>query len=159
MSSPLEKVHAFDKPPEVITVLVVTADPGEYAALASILNRPNWAVSFCRRCSDAFDQFRNLTPAIVLCERALPDGNWRSLLSETQIIDRAPLLLVASRHADERLWAEVLSAGGYDVLQKPFDPAEVSRVLSAAGKFWSAPRRHGGRIAEGLSAPWPESRQ
>jgi DNA-binding response OmpR family regulator len=28
-----------------------------------------------------------------------------------------------------KLWAEVLNLGGYDVLSKPFDPVEVRRVV------------------------------
>jgi len=43
-----------------------------------------------------------------------------------------PLLIVASRLADERLWAEVLNLGGYDVLLKPFEPAELRRVIGNA---------------------------
>jgi DNA-binding response OmpR family regulator len=39
---------------------------------------------------------------------------------------------VTSRLADERLWAEVLSLGGYDVLMKPFDVSEVYRVIRLA---------------------------
>jgi nucleotide-binding universal stress UspA family protein len=41
-------------------------------------------------------------------------------------------MLVVSRHADERLWAEVLNLGGFDVLTLPFDRDELGRVLSSA---------------------------
>jgi FixJ family two-component response regulator len=37
-----------------------------------------------------------------------------------------------SRHADERLWAEVLNLGGYDLLAKPLEGDEVSRVVEMA---------------------------
>ena len=43
-----------------------------------------------------------------------------------------PALIVVARVGDERLWAEVLNLGGYDVLAKPLDPAEVDYVISAA---------------------------
>jgi hypothetical protein len=39
---------------------------------------------------------------------------------------------VSSRVADDRLWAEVLNLGGYDLLTNPFAPAEVSRVVDLA---------------------------
>jgi DNA-binding response OmpR family regulator len=47
-----------------------------------------------------------------------------------------PLLLVVSKHADENLWAEVLNLGGYDVLLKPFERAEVVRVVGMAWRYW-----------------------
>jgi DNA-binding response OmpR family regulator len=43
---------------------------------------------------------------------------------------------VTSRLADDRLWAEVLNIGGYDVLAKPFVPAEVFRTISLAWLNW-----------------------
>lgn len=38
--------------------------------------------------------------------------------------------------ADERLWAEVLNLGGYDVLPTPFEPDEVTRVCTGAWLAW-----------------------
>jgi DNA-binding response OmpR family regulator len=55
---------------------------------------------------------------------------------DAEHLRRAPLLLVTSRHADENLWAEVLNLGGYDVLLKPFDGAEVTRVVAMARRQW-----------------------
>jgi len=45
---------------------------------------------------------------------------------------REPLLIVSSRNADERLWAEVLNLGGFDVIATPFDSFEVSFVAATA---------------------------
>jgi len=47
-----------------------------------------------------------------------------------------PMLIVASRTADEYLWAEALNLGAYDVLSKPYRAAEVVRVLSMAWLHW-----------------------
>jgi hypothetical protein len=41
-------------------------------------------------------------------------------------------MIVTSRLADERLWAEVLNLGGYHLLAKPFDASEVVRVVGTA---------------------------
>jgi DNA-binding response OmpR family regulator len=49
--------------------------------------------------------------------------------------------MVTSRLADERLWAEALNLGAYDVLAKPFDGREVIRILSLAWQHWQD--RHG----------------
>jgi DNA-binding response OmpR family regulator len=73
---------------------------------------------------------------VVVCERDLPDGSWKHLLDKVETLARPPRLIVASRLADERLWAEVLNLGGYDVLATPFDADEVYRVVSYAVDSW-----------------------
>lgn len=72
---------------------------------------------------------------MIVCDRRLTDGSWRDLLVSIAKLHDPPPLIVTARHADERLWAEVLNLGGYDVLAKPLDALEVDRVLKAACGF------------------------
>jgi DNA-binding NtrC family response regulator len=51
-------------------------------------------------------------------------------------VQDAPALIVTCRLADERLWAEALNLGAYDVLAKPFDRDEVLRSVSLAWLNW-----------------------
>jgi hypothetical protein len=66
---------------------------------------------------------------------------WKLLLREIQGATYPPNLVVTSRTADERLWAEVLNLGGYDVLAQPLDRDEVERVLASAARHIHWPRR------------------
>ena len=50
-----------------------------------------------------------------------------------------PLLIVTSRLADERLWAEALNLGAWDVLAKPFAAEETIRIVSVARQHWRDP--------------------
>jgi DNA-binding response OmpR family regulator len=68
---------------------------------------------------------RYTRPHVLVCDAELPDGGWRRIWKALSIGPRPPLLIVASHNADERLWAEVLNAVGYDGLLKPFRPEEV----------------------------------
>jgi DNA-binding NtrC family response regulator len=70
--------------------------------------------------------------SVVVTESELPDGTWRDVLSSLDQVSNPPLLIVVSRLADERLWAEVLNQCGFDVLAKPFARDEVIRVLGNA---------------------------
>jgi len=54
------------------------------------------------------------------------------MLEQTESLPNPPVLIVTSRLADARLWGEALNRGAYDVLAKPFDRAEVVRVISLA---------------------------
>jgi len=69
---------------------------------------------------------------LIFCERDLPDGNWRDILSHLAELTDAPALVVTSKFADEYLWSEVLNLGGFDVLAKPFRELEVKHVVAGA---------------------------
>jgi DNA-binding response OmpR family regulator len=73
---------------------------------------------------------------IVLCESESRAGSWKDVLESVGRFSAPPMLIVASRTADEYLWAEALNLGAYDVLSKPYRPAEVVRVLSMAWLHW-----------------------
>ena len=74
--------------------------------------------------------------AVVVSDSDLSDGTWKDLLTDLRTAPNPPRLIVTSDLADERLWAEVLNYGAYDVLVKPFHPAEVLRIVSAAWRDW-----------------------
>ena len=82
---------------------------------------------------------------IVLCERDSVSGSWKDMLESVGRFSEPPMLIVTSRTADEYLWAEALNLGAYDVLSKPYHPAEVVRVLSMAWLHWM--NRHSGSAA------------
>jgi DNA-binding response OmpR family regulator len=91
--------------------------------------------------------------AVVICDDDPGHGQWRRLLAQTSALSRPPLLIVASRLADERLWAEALNLGAHDVLAKPFECAEALRVVSHAVLRWQgeqarlAPARRAAAVA------------
>jgi DNA-binding response OmpR family regulator len=58
------------------------------------------------------------------------------VLDNLKLLRHAPPLIVTSRLADERLWAEALNLGAYDVLAKPFDPQELNRSMNLAFLHW-----------------------
>ena len=78
---------------------------------------------------------------VVVCERDLTPGSWKDVLDQGTILPDPPCLIVTSRLADERLWAEALNLGAYDVLIKPFDRTEAMRVVGAAWRAWGGPAR------------------
>jgi DNA-binding response OmpR family regulator len=63
------------------------------------------------------------------------------VLDQVTILPDPPSFIVTSRLADERLWAEALNFGAFDVLAKPFDRAEALRVIGAAWRAWGRPVR------------------
>jgi DNA-binding response OmpR family regulator len=131
-----QNIHTALSPPEKISILLVSPHADDRSALQQILQHGAWFISLCATVSDALPLIRSLSPPLVICERELADGNWKTVLDACGACTHPPLVLVTSRHADETLWAEVLNLGGYDVLLKPFDRREVTRVIGMAWRHW-----------------------
>lgn len=132
MLSPTQNVPAASPTSENISVLLVSPYGDDYTALKALLSPDSWSIGRCNGASDALQEIGTGRPVLVICERDLPDGTWRTVLAGCEASSNPPALLVISRHADESLWAEVLNLGGYDVLLKPFDRVELSRVTAMA---------------------------
>ena len=115
-------------------VLVVSESSESGAALSMMLGANNWRIQQAHSCGEAAALLSRARISVVVCESGLPDGDWKNLLRYTSHASDGPRLIVTCRVADEALWAEVLNLGGYDVLAQPFDPYEVARVISSAGR-------------------------
>jgi len=119
--------------------LIVSSSSEDRLALASALEGhpcpQHWATSL----QESLDQIERTPPRVVICDANLPDGSWRDLWDHLRFPPDPPVFLVMETNADERLWAEVLNVGGYDVLVKPFDVFEVFQVVQQACHTSSAP--------------------
>ena len=131
-----QKLHASFVSPENISILLVSPCTEDLSSLRGILPHGDWNLHHVGDCREAAEHLHEHGASVVICDRDLPDGDWKDLLQQTSAMPSQPLLLVVSRHADEGLWAEVLNLGGYDVLLKPFDRSEVLRVISMAWRQW-----------------------
>ena len=114
-------------------LLVVSGDEQDHSSLHRILQLDCQLYRAAGR-RDALSSIRRFRPWVVVCDQILADGDWRDLLNDLQSEQQMPPLIVSSRVADDRLWAEVLNLGGYDLLTKPFAATEVSRVVRLAAQ-------------------------
>jgi len=127
-----------------VTVFHVGPQDQDLSVLADILNRTDWKMCPGTRWTlastddvpTAAARLEHEKVPIVLCERESVAGNWKDVLESVGRFSAPPMLIVTSRTADEYLWAEALNLGAYDVLSKPYHPAEVMRVLSMAWLHW-----------------------
>ena len=143
MSRGMKKLSSRVHNAAEITLLAVSADRNDVRSLVEMLDGDECKVEAAASCKEAVSAIRRNTPAVVACEGELPDGSWKDLVTQVHDLDSPPPVVVMSRHADERFWAEVLNLGGYDVLAKPLERLEVSRVVRAASRY--------GRIAAGAA--------
>jgi len=124
------------QPEKVVTVLAVSPIEDDHLFLSNIFSHTNWQLRTAHTWREALGLLGRQRIPILICESELLDATWRDVLSELSGLPERPVLIVASRLADESFWAEVLNPGAYDVLMKPFDPTEVFRVVSLAWLNW-----------------------
>jgi two-component system response regulator PilR (NtrC family) len=115
-----------------VRVLAVSPHDGDLAVLSRILSHSAWTLLTVGCVTEARNLLQKNHVHVVLTERRLSDGDWKSILDLTAEQQDSPQLVVLSKDGDERLWAEVLNLGAWDILIKPFHPKEVYRTIHAA---------------------------
>ncbi len=119
-----------------LTVLSVSPNEEDHLSLEAIIGHSRWALLRADKLPTARTLLHSLDIPVVVCERNLTPGTWTDLLKDIQDMPTAPSIIVASRLADERLWAEALNMGAWDVVAKPFDRHEVLRSVKSAWQHW-----------------------
>ena len=119
-----------------MTVLSVSPLAEDYFTLQAVLKYSMWEPYKADSIASALAVLRRREIGVVICERDLSPGTWIDMLDELRLLPGAPPLIVTSRLADERLWAEALNLGAYDVLAKPLERRELVRSVSLAWIDW-----------------------
>ena len=120
-----------------LEVLTINNDKKDCAALRSIMGHTNWIFHCVPDISRAI-QFLEKNPVpVIVCSKELPGGGtWKDVLAAVRRFPDPPDVLVYTAQPDDRFWMEVLSSGGYDLLQVPFNHDEVLRLISLASHKW-----------------------
>ena len=131
-----------------VEVLVV-ASGATQAQFAQAFGNSNWHLESAASALEALGRLRESPKAVVICEDPAqdpvaqtevafdaPTGPWLDLLTELRRLSHPPKVIVASRRPGDRLWAEVLHQGGYDVVSLPLEAPEMLRLVSTAWLEW-----------------------
>ena len=127
-----------------VSALFVGGDEDELRLVREVFREYGWQLFEAPDRRRASQCLRRHSVQVVIVKSDMPDGSWREMLGHLRRLARPPLLIVASRTADEHLWAEVLNIGGYDVLAQPFERDEMVRVVASARRHFDyRPERAG----------------
>jgi len=141
---PTEGWNGMKKPLGVETgfniVLSVSPDDEDRPALERIF-KSSWTVVAGSSIVSILSALREIPIPIVIYDCDVSFGSWSEMLERISLLSDPPLFIVTSRLADERLWAEALNLGAWDVLAKPFESDEVIRIVTIATQHWQD--RHG----------------
>ena len=122
-----------------LSVMLLSPHAENHEVLHRILDPSPWRVHGVWKVPDALEilcETRSIS--VLICERELADGDWKSVFSELQKLEVRPVVIVCDRFADAHLWAEALNYGVFDVLTSaPFQAEEVTRVMESAWLAWN----------------------
>jgi DNA-binding response OmpR family regulator len=123
-------------PTGILTVLSVSPVQEDHRSLEGIIDHSNWTFLKADSLPRALTILQQQRISVVVCEWDLMSGVWVDILSNIKHLPDPPCLIVTSRLADERLWADALNLGAWDVLAKPFASGDVLRSVAQAGLHW-----------------------
>jgi DNA-binding NtrC family response regulator len=96
-----------------------------------LLHHTRWRVFRADCAGEAIAMLKRTPVQVVLCERTLRDGTWLNVLKAAQKCDPAAAVVVLSK-PDDRIWAEVLNHGAYDLLPFPCTAPELYAIVPMA---------------------------
>jgi DNA-binding NtrC family response regulator len=121
-----------------ITIHVLALIPAEddRRLLRHTFAHTKWQLQFAGTLHDLRQALRHSQIGVVITDSRLPDCSWNEVLEAANQTEGQASVIVSSRLADDRLWAEVLNTGGFDLLLMPFDRTEVLHCIASAWRNW-----------------------
>jgi two-component system, OmpR family, response regulator RegX3 len=112
------------------TILLIEDEQAISEPLAAALLREGFEPVVAGTAAEGMAQFRNRSPAVVLLDVMLPDGDGRDLLREIRAESRTPVLMLTARGEElDRVLG--LELGADDYVTKPFSAAELIARIRA----------------------------
>lgn len=116
-----------------LTVLAMIPDDEDRRSLDQILTRSVWKMRPASTLEQGQAALESGDIGVIVTDPDLPDGCcWIDIANAAHRVAFPPNVIVTSALGDDRLWAEVLNLGGFDLLLKPFHPREVLHSVSMA---------------------------
>jgi DNA-binding response OmpR family regulator len=123
-----------------LSTLVISSSIEDLAFLEDRFKEAHWKLYIAHTYREALAELCRIRVPVVLSECQLPDGNWKDVLGQLAPMIERPRLIVFSRNADDRLWAEVLNLGASDLLMTPFREHELVFAIGSAWLDWEGER-------------------
>jgi DNA-binding NtrC family response regulator len=140
----------------VISALLVSPFESDHIVLHDLFEHTGWQLESARTVQEAMAALKRRAIPVVITECNFRDGDYKTLIEHSADLPNPPRVIVASRVADERLWADVLHLGGYAVLDTPFKARDAFHPIFLAWHSWqrevkaSALKRRPARTTESI---------
>jgi DNA-binding NtrC family response regulator len=115
-----------------IHLVVLAPSAADVESLSKLLAAASWQVHHATTLVEARELMRATEARVLVVETSFPGGSWIDALELLTKEDRQAVLVVSATHADDRLWAEAINYGAYDLIPKPYYGPEILRILRSA---------------------------
>ncbi|HLH43965.1 MAG TPA: hypothetical protein VKV74_13325 [Bryobacteraceae bacterium] len=122
-------------------IIAMVANGEDRQVLMDISTQQDFQVHFAESPEKALHGIERLRAPAALVDRNWPGSDWRTLVEELSSSPGRPCVILMSGVLDERLWAEVVGCGGYEVLAKPLQAEQAIRVIKLALSYQQAALR------------------
>jgi DNA-binding NtrC family response regulator len=117
---------------QTIRILIVDDERTLRESCASILSSEGFQVAVAGRGDEALQQIRRLNPDIILLDLYLPDASGIDILQEAVRLNPACLVIAMTGKASVESSIEVLRAGAWSYLPKPFSAVHLNILIGRA---------------------------
>ena len=117
-------------------IVALLGEDADRAVVSAFCRRRDWEVSFARTCPEAVAVMERIQAQILLLDRDLAGEDWKETMTAFASSSGRTCIMLISRAVDAYLWNEVVRNGGYEVLTKPLQEEDVSRVVTLAWSYW-----------------------
>lgn len=138
---PVPATAAPGEPPRRSAIVAMVANGEDRQVLIDISAQQGFQVHFAESPEKALDGIERLRAPAALVDRNWPGSDWRTVVEELSLSPGRPCVILMSGVLDERLWAEVVGRGGYEILAKPLQAEQVVRVIKLALSYQQAASR------------------
>ena len=134
-------------------ILIVDDDPGFLRMLSLALSRElkeqRYDLSIANNGRKAVEMVKSQVPDVVVLDLNLPDINGREILKEIKEINGETATIIITGYGDERVAVELMKAGAFDFISKPFKVDVLLKAIHDALTLFDS--RNGHRKHQGAS--------
>lgn len=112
-----------------LSLLLVEDEQNLGETLRDYLRAKKFTVDLAQTCAEARIKFKEMSPAIVILDIGLPDGDGITLAREFRLLRKDCVLLFCTALNDPILRVEGLELGAEDYITKPFELKELTLRL------------------------------
>jgi DNA-binding NtrC family response regulator len=126
--------------PLPIPIVAMLLGDGDRDVLAKLDGGQQFQAHFAGSREAAWDALNRLASPVILYDRDWPGAEWRTAVQRLALTPHRACVILVSRVADDYLWQELIRCGGYDVLTKPLQADDATRVIRLALSYWQSSR-------------------
>ncbi len=129
-------LKSHQKGKSALSLLAILGSEEAREAAAEFAASQRWRLTLASTVEEACAFLRrNASVAVVLVDRDLDSGDWRSVVHNLAQEPLGPSVILASAVVDHYLFEEVVKQGGFDIVSKPLQADELRRTALLAWKF------------------------